>query len=244
MTGPAAGPRSGAESLYYAEDYAALRWPLLAAGIAAPVIAVASAVAAIVLQNMALLVVCLLALTTWIVRGQLSPYVWPTGIRLDEKGIRIGGVRWADQHPGRIHPRPTVPRQWSQEFRCSWAAVQRIGVVTDRQTIKTMIRHSYHGRKPTPLGNLATPFMRAALVIWVEDEMATLPAIEPARGLLSANWSSPGYHQPLWVTPTRHPHRLRSALSDIPSAAGIVGNPLRDPFAETQLDPEVIGWES
>lgn len=197
MIGPAAGRRPGAESLYYAEDHAALRWPLLGAGIAAPVIAVASAVAAIVLQNMALLVVCLLSLAAWIICGQLLPYVWATGIRLDEDGIRIGGVRWADKHPGRVHHRPTVPRQWSQEFRCPWAAVQRIGVVTDRQTINTMIKHSYHGRKPTPLGNLATPFMRAALVIWVEQEMAKPPAIEPARGLLSINWSSPGFQQPV-----------------------------------------------
>jgi len=117
------------------------------------VIALASAVAAIVLQKVALLVVCLLALAVWMVRGQLLPYVWPAGIRLDNEGARIGAVRWADKHLGRTHPWPTVPRQWSQEFRCPWPAVQRIGVVTHRQAIKTMIRYSHHGRKPTPRGN-------------------------------------------------------------------------------------------
>ena len=217
---------------------------MLAAGLAAPVIALACAVAAIVLQNVPLLVVCLLALAVWMVRGQLLPYVWPADIRLDDEGVRIGAVRWADKHPGRTHPRPTVPRQWSQEFRCPWPAVQRIGVVTDRQAIKTMIRYSSHGRKPTPLGNLATPFMRAALVIWVDSEQAVTPAIQPARGLLAANWSSPGFPQPLWVAPTRHPRQLRAALKDIPLPANTLGDPLRDPFAETQLDPEVIGWES
>jgi hypothetical protein len=244
VTRSAAGPRSGAAAIYYAEDHGALRWPLLAAGLAAPVIAVASAAVAIVLQNVPLLVVCLLAVAVWIVRGQLLPYVWPAGIRLEHEGVRIGAVRWADKHPGRTHPRPTVPRQWSQEFRCPWPAVQRIGVVTDRQTIKTMIRYSYHGRKPTPLGNLATPFMRAALVVWVDSEQAVPPAIEPARGLLVANWSSPGFSQPLWVAPTRHPRRLRAALKDIPLTAGTVGDPLRDPFANTQLDPQVVGWGS
>ena len=242
MTRSAAAPAPGA--VYYAEDHGALRWPLLAAGLAAPVIAVGGAVAAIVLQSVPLLVVCLLAVAVWMARGQLLPYVWPAGIRLDQEGVRIGAVRWADKHPGRTHPRPTVPRQWSQEFRCPWPAVRRIGVVTDRRAIKTMIRYSYHGRKPTPLGNLATPFMRAALVVWVESEQAVLPAIEPARGLLAANWSSPGFSQPLWVAPTRHPRRLRAALQDVPLPPGVAGDPLRDPFAETQLDPDALGWKS
>ena len=244
MTKPVAGPQADATSVYFAEDHGALRWPLLLAGLAAPVIALACAVAAIVLQNVPLLVVCLLAVAVWMVRGQLLPYVWPVGIRLDDEGLRIGAVRWADKHPGRTHPRPTVPRQWSQEFRCPWPAVQRIGVVTDRQAVKTMIRCSHHGRRSTPLGNLATPFMRAALVIWVDNEQAVTPAIQPARGLLAANWSSPGFSQPLWVAPTRHPRQLQAALKDIPLSAKTIADPLRDPFAESKLDPEVVGWGS
>ena len=244
MTKPETGPRTGTGTVYYAEDHGALRWPLLVAGLVAPVIALASAVAAIVLQNAPLLVVCLVALAVWMIRGQLLPYVWPAGIRLDDEGVRIGAARWADKHPGRTHPRPTVPRQWSQQFRCPWPGVQRIGVVTDRQAIKTMIRHSPHGRKPTPLGNLATPFMRAALVIWVDSDQAVTPDIQPARGLLATNWSRPGFTQPLWVAPTRHPQQLRAALKDIPLPAKTTGDPLRDPFAESQLDPEVVGWES
>jgi hypothetical protein len=155
------------------------RWPLLAAGLAAPVIAVGCAVAAIVLRSAPLLVVCLLSVAVWMARGQLLAYVWPAGLLLDQEGVRIGAVRWADKHPGRTHPRPTMPRQWSQEFRCPWPAVRRIGAVTDRRAIKTMIRYSYHGRKPTPLGNLATPFMRAVLVVWVESEQAVLPPSSP-----------------------------------------------------------------
>lgn len=244
MTTPEAGPQTGTGTVYYTEDHGALRWPLLVAGLAAPAIALASAVAAIAAQNVPLLVVCLLALAVWMIRGQLLPYVWPAGIRLDDEGVRIGAARWADKHPGRTHPRPTVPRQWSQEFRCPWPAVQRIGVVTDRQAITTMIRYSPHGRKPTPLGNLATPFMRAALVIWVDSDQAVTPDIQPAHGLLAANWSSPGFPQPLWVAPTRHPRQLRAALKNTPLPATAIGDPLRDPFAETQLDPEVVGWES
>jgi hypothetical protein len=243
VTKPAAGPQTGTGTVYYTEDHGALRWPLLATGLVAPVIALACAVAAIVLQNVLLLVVCLLALAIWMVRGQLLPYVWPASIRLDDDGVRMGAVRWVDKHPGRTHPRPTVPRQWSQEFRCPWPAVQRIGVVTNHQAIKTMIRYSPHGRKPTPLGNLATPFMRAALVIWVDSEKAVTPEIQPARGLLAANWSSPGFSQPLWAVPTRHPRQLRAALKDIPLPSRTIGDPLRDPFADTRLDPEAAGWE-
>jgi hypothetical protein len=244
VTKPAAGPQTDAMTVYYAEDHAALRWPLLAAGLAAPVIALACAVAAIVLQNVALLVVCLLALAVWTVRGQLLPYVWPAGIRLDEQGVRIGAVRWADQHRGRARPRPTVARQWSQEFRCPWPAIQRIGVVTDRQALKTMIRYSPRGRRPTPLGNLATPFMRAALVIWVDNDQAVTPEFQPARGLLAAHRSRPGFSQPLWVAPTCRPRQLQAALKDVPLPAKTIADPQRDPFAETRLDPEAVGWES
>lgn len=255
MTGPAPGrrpgsapqpgaqPRPGPRTVCYAEDRCALRWPLLAAGLAAPVIAVASVVAGAILVSTWFLLVLLLAMAAWITGGQLLPYAWPAGIRLDAGGVRIGGVRWADKHPGRTRHRATVPHQWGQEFRCPWPGVQRIGVVTDRASIKTMIRYSYHGRKPTPLGNLATPFMRAALVIWVDGRQATLPAIRPARGPLSASWSSPGFHQPVWVAPTRHPRRLRAALTEIPQAAASAGGPARDPFAGAPLDPTVIGWQ-
>ena len=236
-------PSPGIKTVCYAEDHCALRWPLLAAGLAAPVIVVASAVAGIVLGSAWFLAVLVPAVAVAATAGQMLPYVWPAGIRLDQHGVRIGGVRWADRHPGRTHRRATVPYQWGQEFGCPWPGVQRIGVVTGRESIKTMIRYSYHGRKPTPLGNLATPFMRAALVIWVDRGQAMLPAIRRARGPLSANWSSPGFHQPVWVAPTRHPQRLRAALQQIPQAASIAGDPARDPFADAPLNPREAGWE-
>lgn len=53
---PGPGPQPGAPSpgiktVCYAENHCALRWPLLAAGLAAPVIVVANAVAGIVLGS-------------------------------------------------------------------------------------------------------------------------------------------------------------------------------------------------
>ena len=101
-----------------------------------------------------------------------------------------------------------------------------------------MIRHAPHGIRRTPLGNLAVPFMRAAVVILVDREQCTLPRIGQARGLLSVNWSSPGFHQRLWVVPTRHPAELEAALAALPLPPGTVG----DPFSGTAGQPSITDW--
>jgi hypothetical protein len=228
----------------YAENHCALRWPLMLTGLYAPVIALAVFALGLALQDGALywpaLAVLGLGFVAWSFRGELLPYVWPAGIRLDAGGVRIGGVRWAEKHPGRVRRKATVPHQYGQVFSCSSDGVRRIGVTRNRQAIKVLIRHAYHGRKPTPLGNLAAPFMRAALVIQVDSEHAGLPEIRPARGPLSVNWSSPGYHQPIWVIPTRHPGKLETALATVPLPAGTVG----DPYAGASPDITVAEWSS
>jgi hypothetical protein len=247
MTRPGqAGVSSGPPVAYYAEDHCALRWPFLAAGLYVPLAVLALAVLAGVLPKLELIWVLLLLFvgiplaTVWAARGQLLPYAWPAGIRLDADGVRIGGVRWAEKHPGRARRKPTVPHQYGQVFSCPWDGVQRIGVTRNHEAIKVMIRHAYYGRKPTPLGNLAVPFMRAALVIWVEQEHAAVPEIRPARGPLSVNWSSPGYHQPIWVIPTRHPGQLETALATLPLPAGTIG----DPYAGASPDITVAEWSN
>jgi hypothetical protein len=89
-----------------------------------------------------------------------------------------------------------------------------------------------------PLGNLAVPFVRAAVVILVDREQCTLPRIGPARGLLSVNWSRPGFRQPLWVVPTRHPAELEAALAALPLPPGTVG----DPYPGTAGQPSITDW--
>lgn len=229
-------------AMYYAEDHCALRWPPLTAGLLVPVFALALIALSFAVTIKALswssIAVAFLAMIVWGAWGQLLPYVWPTGIRLDSWGVRIGGMQWAERHPGRTRRKATVPRQYSQVFSCPWEGVRRIGVTSNRKAIRMMIRGAYHGRKPTPLGNLAAPFMRAALVIWVERDHANLPRIKPARGPLSVNWSSPGFHQPIWVAPTRNPERLQAALARLPLPAGTVS----DPYEETGADLEMPEW--
>jgi hypothetical protein len=216
------------ESANYAEDRCALSPGLLAAGICLPVLAIALFVAELVVQVRALywpsLAVLFLAAVGWIVSsGVWLRYLWPTGIRMDQAGVRIGGVHWAQRHPGQVRDRTAiVPRQCSQVFGCPWSAVLGIGVTTDRAAIKAMQGHAYRGRKPTPLGNLAAPYMRAALVIWVDKDRAQFPSIRQAGSVAWPNNSEPGFHQPVWVAPTRQPRKLEAALARQPLPAGAV----------------------
>ena len=237
----AGNPPGSRPPAYYAEDHCALNWRFVSAGLLAPVVVIAAIVAAVALDNAAswvLLGVMLLATMTWVAFGQMLPNAWPLGIRLDSDGLRVGGVRWAEQHPGRARRKATVPHQYGQVFACRWDGVQHIGVTRDRKAIKTAIRHAPHGIRRTPLGNLAVPFMRAAVVILVDLEQCTLPQIGPARGPLSVNWSSPGFHQRLWVVPTRHPAELEAALAALPLPPGTVG----DPYPDTADQPSIADW--
>jgi hypothetical protein len=214
----------------YAEDHCALSLPMMTTGLYAPVLAIVLMIVALIVGAPVLLWLALAFLTVtvaaWAIFGAWLKYVWPTGIRMDAEGVRIGGVKWAERHPGRARERlAIVPRQYSQVFDCPWPAVLRIGVITDPKAIKVMNRHAYRGLKPTPLGNLAVPFMRAALVILVDGESAHTPSIH--RPSLAWRWSgyrAPGYRQPLWAVPTRRPADLASALTELGLTSRLVRN--------------------
>jgi hypothetical protein len=215
----------------YVEDRSGLTWRLLAAGLYAPVCAIALFIAALVVQTPALywsaFGVLLIATAAWVVTsGSFLQYFWPMGIRVSATSLRIGGVRWAERHPDQIRAsKAIVPKQYSQVFACPWSGVLAIGVTTDRALLKIMKRNAYRGRKLTPLGNLAVPFMRAALVIWVDQAQAQQPTIRSATGPLWYNYPEPGYHQPLWVVPTRHPERLTATLTSLPAASAKLADP-------------------
>jgi hypothetical protein len=76
-------------------------------------------------------------------------------------------------------------------------------------------------------GVLASPFMRAALVIDVDLAAVTAPEIRPAR--YYSNFKD-GYFShlirprlsPTWVVPTRHPEALSTALQTVPESRGFV----------------------
>jgi hypothetical protein len=212
----------GGSSEWYREDHCVLRWPMVAAGLIAPVAVIAIFVLGVVLQSAPLLLVMLIPIIFWIARGQLLLHWWPIGIRLRPDGVAIGGVRWAERHPGRRRRKASVLNQGYQVFSCPWDGVIWMWVETDPERLKDLRRHATYGRKPTPLGNLSVPFMTAALVIRVDPAAAMVPAIHPARNPLAVNYSSSGYRQDRWAVPTRHPDRLRKALASLPLPPGVV----------------------
>jgi hypothetical protein len=77
------------------------------------------------------------------------------------------------------------------------------------------------------VGVLASPFMRAALVLDVDPLAVTATRIRPAR--LYTNFKDGRFSHlvqpelsPTWVVPTRHPEALGQALKAIPGHRGSV----------------------
>jgi hypothetical protein len=224
--------RVGPPGQRYAEDHVAANWRLQAAGIDAPIVGIAFFIAGPASQLTWLewisIVVGAAGVCTGALLGNWLFCMWPAGIRLDADGVRIGGVRWAERHPGTLRTRTAIaPRQQSQVFACPWDGVLRIGVTIDQPTLRWLRRKAGYraGRLDAPLGELAAPFMRAALVIWVDTSRAQLPDIRAARNPLWSNFPGRGHHQPLWVVPTRHPAKLLAALAALPQSADLVADP-------------------
>jgi hypothetical protein len=183
----------------YAEDPCALRWPLLLSGFGIPLLfAVFFALYMITKIWLFAVAAAVTVIPFWaLTYGYFLMYVWPTGIRLDDAGVRIGGVRWAERHPGRRRRwrRPVSPGQRYWVFSCPWDGVQAMTLVTDPAALRELHRRSWGGRRAglrTLLGVLGAPYMRAALVIKVDPRLATFPQFSDKRGLLYNFVPSPG----------------------------------------------------
>jgi hypothetical protein len=153
---------------------------------------------------------------------------WPTGIRVDESGISIGAVRSARA----AARRPTVNHQSWGLYTCPWPAVLGVRLVTDRNELRQMRNlPQYHtltnrwsakrGMRHCNIGVLASPFMRAALIIEIDPSGVTAAEIRPAR--FYSNYKDGQFSHlvqpqlsPTWVVPTRHPEALSAALQTIP----------------------------
>jgi hypothetical protein len=226
------GPRSGP----YRELRSALNGPLLAYGLVVPAAAeVTCLILGVVLRQpwffviMAALLLPAMIWTTLVYRN------WPTGIWFDASEISIGAVGSARA----AHRTPTVNHQSWGVFTCPWPAVVGIRVVTDRAELRAMKNSPRYftftnrwggktGMSHCNIGVLASPFMRAALVIDVELAAVTAaPRIRPARYY---NNFKNGYFSrlvqprlsPTWVVPTRQPGALSHALQAVPGRPGPV----------------------
>jgi hypothetical protein len=123
--------------LVYAEDRCALRWPLVCIGLLGSAGGAALAVVCFwlavitsytrwfaVLSTIGMVVSCVWTQKLW--------SNWPTGIRVDTAGIRIGGVR---RKPHFTVPAHSVLGQRHEVFTCPWAAVRGVAV-TDRAGLR------------------------------------------------------------------------------------------------------------
>ena len=156
---------------------------------------------------------------------------WPTGIRVDDSGITIGAVRSARA----ARRKPTVNHQSWGLFACPWPAVLGTRIVTDRSELRQMKNspqyYTLTNRWTNKLENrrcntgvLASPRMRAALVIEVNPFAVTASEIRPARfytNFKDGHFSHLVHPQlsPTWVVPTRHPEMLSAALQGVPGDA-------------------------
>jgi hypothetical protein len=138
---------------------------------------------------------------------------WPTGIWVDQTGIRIGDVRAL----------PFATSDSQTVFTCSWSAVRKI-VVLDRSwrapskagAVAGLVPRS--ARIPVALVWLMVPLARAVLIIDADRQAAGSPRAE-----LVDNVFSSGAPPATWTAYTRRPKALRAALARVPG-----GPPVRD----------------
>ena len=226
---------NGPPPVSYREPHSALSWPLLACGLIAPAAAgIACLILGIVTNQPWIFVIMAVLLVPAMIWTALLYRNWPTGIRFDASAICIGAVSSA-----RAASRtPTINHQSRGLFTCPWPAVESVRIVTGLAELRQMknlpryytFTNRWGGRTGMShcnIGVLASPFMRAALVIEVDLAAVTAPRIRPAR--YYSNFKN-GYFSrlveprlsPVWVAPTRHPEALGRALAAVPGQQGPV----------------------
>lgn len=226
---------NGPPPVSYREPHSALNRPLLAYGLVAPGAAgIICLILGVVTGQPWFFVILAVLLVPAMIWTTLLYRNWPTGIRFDGSAISIGAIGSA-----RAASRtPTVNHQSRGLFTCPWPAVESVQIVTDRAELRQMKNSPRYftftnrwggktGMSHCNIGVLASPFMRAALVLDVDPAAVTAPRIRPAR--YYSNFKN-GYLSrlieprlsPVWVVPTRHPEALGRALAAVPGHQGPV----------------------
>jgi hypothetical protein len=228
----------GPAACWYAEDRCALRWPLIAWVLAGPAVLMATFILfGIIMTTSHWLIAVAPTAGVFLISVGFLYRNWPTAIRMDERGIRIGAVR----SRGAAGRAPTVTHQSWRLFACPWPGVTGLEVVTDPARIRELRTSSRYytlgnrwskprGMTRCMIGVLVPPFMRAALIIEVDIYQAdslgiTVPATRAAsffpneigRPFRTRLEPEPS---PVWVVPTRKPQQLRQAIG----ARGKSGN--------------------
>lgn len=219
----------------YAEDGCARRWPLLLWGLWLPAALeiVAVLLGALVHPYWFIAVPLIPLLAPFLIYGSLLYRNWPTGIRIDGDGLRIGAVASA-RAARRTRPLSIARQNWGV-FSAPWDTVATMRVVTDPdelRRLRTDARYftlSNHWGKPRGLntnrcrlGALTAPFMRAALVVELDPTGANVPATRAAR--FYPNQIGRPFQTriqadagPVWIAPTRNPSALANAVKQFPA---------------------------
>ena len=207
----------------YAEDHAALRPAVVLLAVGMVVVMVVSAVLGGVTGQAAYLAPFVVAVVLLVFTNSMRIFVhWPTGIRIDADGVRIGNVRHPDAN--RRHP-PAPSFQAYRVFSVPWAGVLEMRVVRDRHELRAMTRTSRRASTSGVqarsgvavgfyLGMLTPPWMRAALVLEIDEEYATFPEFRTRQAAAVAT-SQVGTRSRTWVAPTRRPDQLAEVVAAI-----------------------------
>jgi hypothetical protein len=215
----------------YVEDRAALRPLVVVLGVGMPVILVLAAVLGGVTGQEAFLVPAALALVVWIATGSMHLLVnWPTGIRIDQDGVRIGNVRRPDAN--RRRP-PAASFQAYRVFSVGWSGVLAIRVVRDRRELRQLARTSRRASTKGVtarggmavgfyLGMMTPPLYRAALVLEIDPADATFPEFRVRQAAAVAT-SQIGTRSAVWVAPTRRPDQLADVVAALTASSSWLG---------------------
>jgi hypothetical protein len=196
-----------AEPVYF-EKHSALPWTRLVAGLLYLTVGIAATLVTLILSltvNHAIGIVTLVAVWWDVFWVRFLRSAWPTGIWVDEAGIRIGDVRAL----------PYATSDSQSVFTCSWSAVSRV-VVAGRSS-----RRGPAKAVPTWVRWLLVlvPISRASLVLHVDPNARGGPRDQSVDNVFSI-----GTPPTSWSASTRRPKALRAALAQVPDCP-----PVEDP---------------
>jgi hypothetical protein len=152
----------------------------------------------------------------------------PLGIRLDEHGVSIGGVRFSERHRRLVRRRDKPLQGFTRAlhaYSCAWPGVRRLTVVSGRPNIQLISRKwgrlapnapwwAEQGFTPWAPGKFLSPAAKALLVIEVETRQADFQELRPPKGRVGRDMAARIYggETMTWIIPTRHPDQLLQAI--------------------------------
>lgn len=163
---------------------------------------------------------------------------WPLGIRIDARGIRIGGVEAQEKGRSRVQNRQKPISGLTRAmhvYSTEWTGVRRVRVITDPQELQAVRANARSPRNGFPgawwvglgyaawaPGRFLSAGTGAVMVLEVRADLADYQVTRPPSAASKARLYSGNDVGPdavfnslfqKWVVPTKDPERLRAALA-------------------------------